>query len=181
MGEERKEVIRRMYEAKVIENIETKPKSGFSKRFSDSLKWKLHNRPLEERLKSYKQDKRERESVLYRYDYDIEIKGYGIDNKYKASIVLRRSLDDYNKGMLLWSCIDRISPKFINLSTYWEYEFNNHFIYKVLAIPTDKDEELWLLDAGRNIGIPIKVMREIVRGMKEYCKNNCIFVPDGRF
>lgn len=143
-------------------------------RLLEKQKWEERNQPLEQRLKRYKRKKKVRESILYRYDCDVYIKGYDLDDTYKCSIILRRDLD--GDGRLLWSCIDRIHDDFINTATCWEYSFTREFIDKVLTIPTADNDKLWLLDAGHNLGIHIKIMRQIVREMKEYCKENNILI-----
>lgn len=153
-------------------------------RLLEKRKWEHRAKPLENRLRYYKDRKRERESILYRYDYDMYVNGYGRDDTYRCSIVLRRSIDEYNYGRLLWSCIDRISDKpnsIINLNTYWQYNFSQKFIEKALTIPTAENSKTWYLDVGHGHGLPISTMRKIVRDMRDYCYQNDIIIPVGTF
>lgn len=138
--------------------------------FKEKLKWKRLSKPLEERLRDYKHIKRMRESVIYTFDYDMEYKGYGKDNIYRSSFILYKDCEEHR---LVFAITDRAFKYRPDYSHAWSYTFDNDFIYSILA---DTRRDFWCFEGGH--GMPMKLMKQVIREMKESCRKNRILICD---
>lgn len=105
----------------------------------------------EEKKAIHDRKERQRNSIIERIDFELN-KDVGID---KCTAILRK--DEENR--LKFEVVDR-HFKDCGDRVFWGYYYDNRFVQRIL---NNMEAELFRLDAGRDIGIKMVEMKEIIK------------------